>query len=170
MIEPVQIAINRYAPPGAESINMYRIDGEQLTLGQLIAAVCIKAGANYEAQSIMRANAMNSNTETIKTASEYLQEIAEDTATAAEWSYIRSWLIFKLEIPSSALPTYLSSYEKRFQAIDAMKSKMEALTRQAQEDMIELQSLINHRDVAYTTGTSAMQELGSSQNNTASNY
>ena len=169
MIEPVQIAINHYAPPGAESINMYRIDGDQLTLGQLIAAVCIKAGANYEAQSIMRSNAMNMNTEKIKTASDYLQRLAEDKINSdTEWISIRAWLITELEV--SGLPTSVSSYEKRFQAIDAMKTKMEALTRQAQEDMIELQSLINKRDVAYTTGTGAIQELGSSQNNTASNF
>ena len=43
MIEEVQIATNRYAPPGAQAINMYLIDGEQLTLGQLTIAVCIKA-------------------------------------------------------------------------------------------------------------------------------
>ncbi|MBR4675183.1 MAG: hypothetical protein IKP00_12020 [Victivallales bacterium] len=170
MIEPVQIAINRYAPSGAESINMYSIDGEQLALGQLIAAVCIKAGANYEAQSVMRANAMNANTENIKTASQYLQGLAEDTVNDFDWLYIRSWLIFALEIPSSGLPTDLKSYAKRFQAINSMKTKMEALTRQAQEDMIELQSLINQRDVSYTTGTSVIKELGSSQNNTASNY
>ena len=54
MIEEVQIATNRYAPPGAQAINMYLIDGEQLTLGQLTIAVCIKAGANMEAQNVSR--------------------------------------------------------------------------------------------------------------------
>ena len=170
MIEPVQIAINQYAPNGAQAINMYLMDGERLALGQLVAAVCIKSGINCEVQSIMRANAMNSNTETIKTASDYLKRLAENTISSSEWPGVRSWLITELEIPSSGLPTSLSSYERRFQAIDAMKSKMEAMTRKAQEDMIELQSLINKRDVAYTTGASVISELGSSQNNIASNY
>ncbi len=176
MISPVQIATNRYAPPGAQAINMYQLDnGETLTLGQLMAAVCIRAGANMEAQTIPKINTMNGNTETLTTASGYLQRLAEDTIQVSEWPTVRTWLINVLGVESSALPTYLgnsaasttTTYAKRFQAINAMKVKLEALTRQAQEDMIDVQSMINKRDVAFTTGTSLIKELGSSQNNIA---
>ena len=166
MIDPVQIATNRYAPDGAQGIYMYAMDGEQLTLGQLVAAVCIKTGICMETRSILKVNTMNSNTEIINTASEYLQQLAENRVS--DWATIKSYLINTLEVPSSGLPDNVSTYTKRFQAINAMKTKMEALTRQAQEDMIDLQSMINKRDVAYSTGTSVVKELGSSSNNIAS--
>ena len=167
MIEPVQIATNRYAPDGAQAINMYMMDGETLTLGQLLGAVCIKAGVNVEAQSIILVNRMNANTEIIKTASEYLKQLAEDKVT--DWNSVKLYLTGVLNVASSDLPNDLKSYANRFKAINAMKVKMEALTRQAQEDMIDLQSLIGKRDIAYTTGTSVVKETGSSSNNIALN-
>lgn len=166
MIEPVQIATNRYAPDDVQAINMYKMDGEQLTLGQLVAAVCIKAGTNMEMQSIIKANAMNGNTEIINTASEYLKQLAENSVS--DWTTVKSYLISTLGISSSDLPGDVKSYNNRIKAINAMKVKMEALTRQAQEDMIDLQSLISKRDVAYSTSTSIVSELGSSINNIAS--
>ena len=166
MIEPVQIATNRYAPDDVQAINMYKMDGEQLTLGQLVAAICIKAGTNMEMQSIIKANIMNGNTETINTASEYLKQLAENKVS--DWTTVKSYLINTLGIPSSDLPDNVKTYNNRIKAINAMKTKMEALTRQAQEDMIDMQSLISKRDVAYSTGTSIVSELGSSINNIAS--
>lgn len=178
MIDAVQIATNRYAPDGAQAINMYNLDGTQLTLGQLVAAVCLRAGASMEAQTIRKVNSMNANTELIKEASSILQRLGEDTISDSEWPTARAWLINTLGVEASTLPTSLSttimgitlgtSYEKRFQAINAMKVKLEALTRQAQEDMIDVQSMINKRDVAYTTGSSLVKSLGTSQNNIAS--
>ena len=171
MIEAVQIATNRYAPNGAQAINMYSMDGgDDLTLGQLIAAVCIKAGANMEAQSITRMNAMNGNTEIINTASGYVSELAN--GNSSNWPTIRNYMINTMgisasDIPSATMPDNGLSYNDRMKAINAMKIKLEALTRQAQEDMIELQSLINKRDVAYTTSTNLMRELGTSNNNIA---
>ena len=165
MIEPVQIATNRYAPDGAQAINMYSMDGEQLSLGQLMAAVFIKAGANMEAQTVTKVNSMNGNTEKIETAAAYLKQLAE--GNISEWDTIKSFLINTLEISSSALPSNVNSYNDRFKAINAMKVKLEMLTRKAQEDMIDVQSLINKRDVAFTTGTSVIKELGSSANNIA---
>ncbi|MBO4345680.1 MAG: hypothetical protein J5833_07985 [Victivallales bacterium] len=165
MIESVQIATNRYAPDGAQAINMYRMDGEPLTIGQLIAAVCIKAGANMEAQTILKVNTMNGNTETIKTASDYLQQLAD--GTVSNWNTVKSFLTNTLGVAASDLPDNVSSYANRMKAINAMKVKLEALTRQAQEDMIDVQSLINKRDVAYSTCTSLVKETGSSSNNIA---
>ena len=166
MIEAVQIATNKYAPNSAQAINMYSMDGgDDLTLGQLIAAVCIKAGANMEAQSITRMNAMNGNTEIINTASGYVSELAN--GDKSHWSTIRNYMINTMGISSSEIPSTVDTYNDRMKAINAMKIKLEALTRQAQEDMIELQSLINKRDVAYTTSTNLMRELGTSNNNIA---
>ena len=166
MIEAVQIATNRYAPDGAQAINMYRLDGgDSLTLGQLMAAVCIKAGASMEAQTVRRMNTMNGNTDIIETASAYLSQIAN--GNVSNWAEISSFMTGTLGITAAELPANVSSYANRMKAVNAMKAKLEALTRQAQEDMIEVQSLINKRDVAFSTGTNLVKELGSSSNNIA---
>jgi len=167
VIESVQIATNRYAPNGAQAINMYSVDGgDNLTFGQLLAAVCIRAGANMEAQSINKMNYMNKNVEVLGTASEYLSQLATNTVT--NWATVRDFLRNKLGMSSTDAPDSLNtSYEGRFKVINAMKTTMETLTRQAQEDMIDVQSLINQRDVAYTTGTSLIKETGGSSMNIA---
>ena len=169
MIQSVQIATNRYAPPGAEAINMYSMDGgERLTLGQLMAAVCIRAGMNKEAQSVNKMNIMNNNVEDLKTASEYLDQLATDTVS--DWATVRNFLRNTLGMSTSEAPDSLdTSYSGRFKVINAMKAHVEALTRQAQEDMIDVQSLISQRDVAFTTGTSLVKSTGGSSNNIALN-
>ena len=166
MIEAVQIATNRYAPDAAQAINMFRLDGgEELTLGQLMAAVCIKAGMSMEAQTVARMNTMNGNTDVIETASGYLTQLAK--GNVSNWQEISSFMTGTLGITAADIPANVTTYADRMKAINAMKVKLEALTRQAQEDMIEVQSLINKRDVAYTTGTNLVKELGSSANNIA---
>ena len=169
MIESVQIATNRYAPPGAQAVNMYRVDGGgMLTLGQLMGAVCIRAGMNMEAQSVNKMNIMNNNVEDLKTAAEYLDQIA--TNSVSNWTTVRDFLRNTLGMTSAEAPDSLdTSYNGRFKVINAMKKHLEALTRQAQEDMIDVQSLISRRDVAFTTGTSLVKSTGGSQNNIASN-
>ena len=168
MIESVQISVNRYAPPGAQAINMYSIDGgEKLTLGQLMSAVCIHAGVVKEAQSVIKINVMNNNVEDLKTASEYLDQLANNTVS--NWATVRDFLRNRVGLTSTEAPDSLdTSYSGRFKVINAMKNHMEALTRQAQEDMIDVQSLISRRDVCMTTGSSLVKSTGGSQNNTAS--
>ncbi len=170
MIEPVTIAINRYAPPGAESINMYSIDGgESLTFGQLLAAVCIRAGSNMEAQSINKMNSMNGNVELLKIASTYLSQLATNTMT--KWASFIVFLRTKLGLKESELPSgHDNSYNTRFAYINVMKPKMEAMTRQAQEDMIDVQSLISKRDVCFTTGTSLIKSTGGSSEKIAETF
>ncbi len=166
MIEAVQIATNKYAPDAAQAINMYKLDGgDDLTLGQLMAAVCIKAGTSMEEQTVRRMNTMNGNTDLIETASGYLTQLAK--GSVSNWPEISAFMTGTLGITASEIPANVTTYADRMKAINAMKVKLEALTRQAQEDMIEVQSLINKRDVAYTTGTNLVKELGSSANNIA---
>ena len=168
MIASVQISTNRYAPPEAAAVNMYSVDGgEQLTLGQLMAAVCIRAGANMEAQSVNKMNLMNNNVELLKTAAEYLGQLATDSVS--DWAIVRNFLRGTLGMTSTEAPDTLdTSYNGRFKVINALKNHLEALTRQAQEDMIDVQSLISRRDVCMTTGSSLVKSTGGSQNNTAS--
>ena len=163
-IEANAIAVNRYAPEGSKAINLYSTSSaENLTVGQLVSAVCIRTAGALEAQSVTKMNRMSVNTEKLEQTSTYLQQIAENTLT--DWATAKAYLESALEV--SGLPNDLSTYERRMQAVNAIKEKLEAMTQQAQEDMIDLQTLINHRDMTYNTSSNVVKAMGNSKMNAA---
>ena len=148
-IQEIQIATNRYAPDGSSAVNLYSYDyASDLTLPQLIQAICIRSAAACEAQSVTKMNMMTAGSQILTDASALLEQVANGTAT---WSTARAFCIGQLKIPSASLPAEnesISSYEKRMQVAAAMQDKMNALAQTQQEDMIDLQTIVNRRDVA----------------------
>ena len=55
-------------------------------------------------------------------------------------------------------------------AVKAVKEKVDTLTQQQQRDMIDLQTLVNRRDVSYTTSSNIVRTLGASQEADAANF
>lgn len=53
------------------------------------------------------------------------------------------------------------------QAIDAIKERLETMTRQAQEDMIDMQTLINRRDMTFNASSNIIKAIGNSKTNSA---
>ncbi len=176
-IQEIQIATNRYAPSGSNAILMYDTGmSGMLTLGQLVQAVCIRSAAASEAQSVIKMNLMTANSQILDDAAGWLKQVADGTAN---WSSARDFCINQLGIPSSSLPGVgeadsetgvLSSYNKRMQAAAAMQDKMNALAQTQQEDMIDLQTLVNRRDVAYSTSSGVVRTMGQSQMQDAGNF
>ncbi len=167
-IETVEIAVNRYAPSGSESINLYSYDwAANLTLGQLAQAVCLRAAATYEAQSVTKMNMMTSGSATLDEAASWLPAIVDGTAN---WTRAKAFLVGKMGITASVLPDALDSYDKRMQAAKALQDKMNALAQSQQEDMIDLQTLVNRRDVAYSTSSGVVRALGQSMTQGVQNY
>ena len=165
MIEASQIATNRYAPTGSQAINLYSTGAaENLTLGQLVSAVCIRTAGALEEQSVNKMNMMSIGTEKLEKASLYMQEIAEETMS--DWAAAKAYLADTVGV--SGLPDDLSTYEKRMQAVNAIKEKLDSMTQQAQEDMIDLQTIINRRDMTYNTSSNVIKAMGNSKNNSAS--
>lgn len=163
-IEANMIAVNRYAPEGSKAINLYSTSAaENLTLGQLVASVCIRAAGALEEQSVTKMNCMSINTEKLEQVSTYLQQIAEDTLT--DWATAKAYLESAIDV--TGLPDDLSTYVKRMQAIDAIKEKLEGMTQQAQEDMIDIQTLINRRDMTYNTSSNIIKTMGNTKMNAA---
>ena len=164
MIEATQIATNRYAPAGSRAINLYSTGtAENLTLGQLVSAVCIRTAGALEEQSVNKMNMMSIGTEKLEKASLYMQEIAEETMS--DWAAAKAYLADTVGV--SGLPDDLSTYEKRMQAVNAIKDRLETMTQQAQEDMIDLQTLINRRDMTYNTSSNVIKAMGNSKTNSA---
>ncbi len=168
-IESVQIATNKYAPSGSSAINLYNTSlAENLTLGQLVIAVSLRTAAMYESQSVAKMNATAIDSTTLTTASTWLRSIANGTADS-DWSTIKTFCIDTLGVESNALPADLNSYDKRMQAINAMKAKMDILTQSQQQAMIDIQTLVNRRDVAYSTSSNITRAFGTSMSGNADN-
>ena len=91
------------------------------------------------------------------------RQIAENTV--ADWGSVKAYL--EGSIGAEGLPSDLSSYERRMQAVNAIKEKLEAMTQQAQEDMIDLQTLINRRDMTFNTSSNIIKAMGNSKTNSA---
>ena len=164
-----QIATNRYAPSGADAVNLYSTGlegGENLTLGQLVIAVSMRSAAEYEAQGVVKMNRMAGGSETLEKAARYMEEIADETA---DWATVKSFCQSELGI-ADELPDAIDTYAKRMSAITALKTKANALTQQQQTDMIDLQTLVNRRDVAYSTSSGVVKAMGQSMSQDAANF
>ncbi|MBQ7189521.1 MAG: hypothetical protein IJR99_08925 [Kiritimatiellae bacterium] len=167
-IESVEIATNRYAPLQNAAINLYSTEfASGLTLGQLTIAVCIRTAAVYESQSVLKMNTMTSGSQLLDDAAFWLQKIADGSAG---WTNARDFLVNRMEIPDSELPDGLDTFDKRMQAAAALKNKMDTLAQSQQEDMIDLQTLVNRRDVAYSTSSNVVRTLGTSMSGNAQNF
>jgi hypothetical protein len=164
-IEANPIAFNRYAPAGKAAINLYSTDtAENLTVSQIVAAVCIRAAGAFEDQSVNKMNIMNGNTDKLAKASDYMRQIADKTLS--DWAAARSYL--EETVGVAGLPDDIDTYERRMVAVNAVKERLDVLTQQAQEDMIDMQTLINRRDMAFNTSSNIVKAVGNAKLNTAS--
>ena len=92
-----------------------------------------------------------------------MQQVAYESMS--DWAAAKTYLSGTVGV--SGLPDDLSSYEKRMQAVNAIKERLDALTQQAQEDMIDMQTLINRRDMTFNTSSNIIKALGNSKMNAA---
>ena len=165
-------ATNSYAPTGSEAINLYSTDlegGSHLTIGQLVIAVALRSAAAYEAQSVVKMNAMTEGSNILDKAGDYMGMIA-DGSGADEWAEIKSFLLNSLGVDAEDLPDDIDSYTKRMGVIDSMKPKVDALTQTQQTDMIDMQTLVNRRDVAFSVSSNIVRTLGQSMSTDAGNF
>ena len=170
MITVETIGKNRYAPAGSDAVNLFSNGlegGDGLTLGQLAIAVSARAAAVFEAQSVQRMNAMSADSDKLSQAADWIGKIADGSA---DWTAAKAFGVNVLGVESSALPSDLNSYDKRMQAANAFKTKTDNLARTQQQDMIELQTLVNRRDVAYSTSSNIVRTLSGSMAGNAGNF
>ncbi len=170
MIGIETIGTNKYAPQGSEAVNLYSTGaegGSGLTIGQLIIAVSMRSAAAYEAQSVVKMNAIGANSSVLDQASVYLAQVAAGSANGSE---AKAFCVSSLGIAESTLPSDINSYEKRMTAVAAMKTKIDSMAQKQQQDMIDLQTLVNRRDVSYSASSNIVRALGNSQNANAVNF
>ncbi len=163
-----QIATNRYAPQGADAISLYSNgSAEGLTLAQLAISVCLHAASAYEGQSVVKMNILTRGAVKLDGAAQWMEKIANGSA---DWAQAKAYITSELGISDAALPDAINTYDKRMAAVKAVKEKIDALTQQQQRDMIDMQTLVNRRDVAYSTSSNIVRTLGASQEADAANF
>jgi hypothetical protein len=170
MIMIETISRNRYAPAGSDAVNLYSNEmegGSHLTIGQLVIAVSMRSAAAYEAQSVIKMNSMTADSDVLEQAAEYMEEIVNGNGN---WAVIKPFLTDKLGVDEEDLPDAIDTYKKRMEAIDAMKVKVDALTQSQQTDMIDMQTLVNRRDTAYSASSNIVRSLGKAMDGTARNF
>lgn len=164
-----QIATNAYAPDGAKAINLYSLgEAQNLTLSQMVAAICLQAADAYECQSVTRMNRMNTDVEALNRAAQIMQALADGTQSMTAWHDDKTFLENYFGI--TGLPAIINSYTERLGAAKMIGAALEGSTRDAQQDMIEVQSLISKRDVSYATSSNIVRALGASTQGTAANF
>ena len=164
-----QISTSRYAPQGSDQVYLYANGlegGQHLTLGQLVIAVSMRSAAEYEAQSVVKMNRMAGGAEHLNKVSEFMEQIANG---GGDWAAIKTYCQTELGI-ADELPDAIDTYAKRMAAITALKTKATALTQQQQTDMIDMQTLVNRRDVAFSASSNIVRALGTSQSGNAANF
>ena len=162
------IALNRYAPQGADAISLYSNgSAEGLTLAQLAISVCLQAASAYEGQSVVKMNILTRGAVKLDGAAQWMEKIANGSA---DWTQAKAYITSELGISDAALPDAINTYDKRMAAVKAVKEKIDALTQQQQRDMIDMQTLVNRRDVAYSTSSNVVRTLGASQEADAANF
>lgn len=169
MITIVPIGENRYAPDGAKAINLYDCDGgKDLTFEQLASMVCMQAAAHYEARSISKINQMLKGNAYLEQSSAYLRQLG--SGQVEDWPAMKAYLVVDLGIPAADLPEKVETFNDRMKTAKLLKTKMEALSRQAQEDLIDVQTLLSRRDVTFSTGSNLVNATSAMKMMTVDNY
>ena len=168
MITIETVSANRYAPEGSDAVNLYSNGlegGSHLTIGQLAIAVSMRSAAAYEAQSVLKMNRMTAGSEKLSRAAECMGNVADGTG---DWAAMKTFLTDTLGV-TATLPDSVDSYNDRMTAIAAIKAKVDAIAQTQQEEMIDLQTLVNRRDVAFSASSNIVRALGTSCNGNAAN-
>ena len=176
--------------PGCD-INLYAYgDSENLTLGQLVNAICCRAGMALETEVVVITNRVCAHTDKLKGLTQIIQTLVAgsedgyDTVfdidgygTMAARAFLTDVLGYKIPVmdgdetgKEGNLPAAVKTPNQRLNLYSALKTKMESMTTQSQQMMIDIQVGISRRDVVFTTATNVVQTLGGVLQTTASNY
>lgn len=186
-IDVQQIGTNRYAPAGADAVRLYSTNGsEGLTLAQLVAAVCIRRCACLETRATARMNKMTQNNAWMQALGNVCKQVAdgEDLGNNAnlpdnyepkhmhQYRDLYHFIVDEcrsLGLNINVVTTHTPNYRMRMDIIGKLKTGMDQANTTSQQDVIELQSMVNWRDVTYNASSGIIARYGNSGMNMAGN-
>lgn len=193
MIDEIAIGTNKYGDP-TDSIKLYGYgEAQNLTLGQLVNAVCCRAGFALETQSVSLVNVMTVRTRRLSAAAKVMQMLVDgaekgyDTelelegyGTITARKFLTEVMGYKITVLNDNaektvkvqgdLPADVSAENDRLKVYSAMKEKLDTMTTESQRRMIDLQSCMSRRDVVFASATNIVQTLGAVLQTVADNY
>lgn len=193
MIDEIAIGTNKYGDP-TDSIKLYGYgEAQNLTLGQLVNAVCCRAGFALETQSVSLVNVMTVRTRRLSAAAKVMQTLVDgaekgyDTelelegyGTITARKFLTEVMGYKITVLNDNaektvkvqgdLPADVSAENDRLKVYSAMKEKLDTMTTESQRRMIDLQSCMSRRDVVFASATNIVQTLGAVLQTVADNY
>ena len=181
-IEIQEIGTNRYAPEGANAECLYGVEGaDGLTLGQLVAAVCIRRCTHLEARSVTRMNKMTQTNAYMQALSNVCAQVlagakmtdvanvpdSYEMRIAARGCNIRKFLADECQMSVAIGISDQPTYQGIMNLAGAIKAGMDKANTASQQDIIELQSLVNWRDTTYNMSSTIVARYSSCGMNTA---
>lgn len=164
-ISATSIATMRYAPAESSRVELYNYNGaEELTLGQLVIALCVRAGAVFERDAVVQLNVMNMGVANIEELSDWGDAVLAGTA---DWTNIRKRLIEKYKVLDSSLPADIASYNDNMSAMEQITQCISDQNSSVDRVAIEIETAINRRDTQYQLATETITHYGGSAMNTA---
>jgi len=163
------------------SVRLYDYGGcEGLTLGQLVNAVCVHTGVAIEDQTVNKMNIITVNARKLRAESQVLATIVDGSCNydsvldlpGYEGMTYRDFLQNELKLTiggDGTLPDKLKTYNERMKVFTALKEILNSDATASQRDMIDLQTYESRRDVAYSTATNVVKNLGMSKQMVAGN-
>lgn len=193
MIEEIAIGTNKYGDP-TDSINLYGYgQARNLTLGQLVNAICCRAGFALETQAVSLVNVMTMRTRRLNAAAKVMQTLVDgaekgyDTelelegyGTVTARKFLTEEMGYTITVLNNdekktvkeqgKLPAEVETPNGRLMIYTAMKEKIDTMTTESQRRMIDLQSCMSRRDVVFASATNIVQTLGGVLQSVAANY
>ncbi len=149
--------------------NVYMLEGvqnadgslRQLSMGQLVMAVCLTRATELEAQIVDKMESMAQNSTNLETLTALDQALVDWQAANSNgtWKSTEATKYKKAleEIMGKSIKDY--SYDEVTTLISDVESKMDSLNSVSQTTLIDIQSLTSKRDDTYNLASNVLKSL-----------
>lgn len=175
-----------YAPEGAEKIQLYAFnEARDLTLGELVMAICFRKCESVERQAVVTMNKINETAVWLETLSVLLEDIVKrrtltTTFNTKKTGYTpvklgdkpctyQNFLIYEVGL-TCPVPDQLASLDEQLKMAARLEDPINQATTNNQEQMVELQSILSRRDSTFNTSAATVKKLGSTMSAIAANF
>ena len=189
-IGTVEFDLSLVSPETGEYLTAraYTVDGvnnvdgtpRELSIGQLVMAICLQRAASLEAGIITLMEEMNSTSVKLELMTQIEADILDGGANMANinTSHVtyegrdydfRAFLVNVVRMDAASVPSdFVSATDTDF--ITALEAKMDEMNSFSQQKMIELQSQTSKRDQAYDMISNVLKSLNTVQVGIVNNY
>lgn len=189
-IETIEFDLSMVSPETGRYLTSraYTVDGvnnvdgtpRELSIGQLVMAICLQRATELEASIIALMEEMNATSAQLEAMTRIEEDILDgganmNKASTSSVTYdgttytFRDFLVNVMGMDSSEVPTgFVDASSTDF--ITALESKMDEKNSFSQQKMIELQSQTSKRDQSYDMISNVLKSLNTVQVGIVNNY